>query len=113
MSDAWDIANRDDNATPADADAWNNFTAGLNPVVLEGERMRPPSNPEHERPHSAEDIRMRSRHHQVVTAFYIRKEGHVIGPFTPLQELEARLVRDREEQIAAYGRRKQHAACGS
>jgi hypothetical protein len=91
-------------------DAWNNFIASLNPQALEQERMRPPADTELERPGSAEDTRMRSRHQQVVTAFYMAQTGHVTGPLAPIEALEARLTRDREEQIAAYGRRKKHAA---
>ena len=91
-------------------DAWNNFIASLNPAALERERMRPPADTEIERPGSAEDTRMRSRHNQVVTAFYMHQTGDLTGPFAPLEALEARLIRDREEQIAAYSRRKQHAA---
>ena len=89
-------------------DAWDTFIAALNPAEVERERYRPPTH--HERPHSPEDVRMRSRHHQVVTAFYIAKSGHVVGPFAPLEQLEARLLRDREAQIAAYAARKAAAA---
>ena len=91
-------------------DAWNNFIASINPVTIERERMRPPADTELERPGSAEDTRMRSRHQHVVTAFYLAQTGHVTGPFAPIEALEARLTRYREEQISAYGRRKKHAA---
>lgn len=87
-------------------DAWDTFVASLKPATLEHERMRPPTNPERERPGSAEDNRMRSRHQQVVTAFYASQSGHITGPLAPLEALEARLIRDREEQIAAYAKRK-------
>jgi len=83
-------------------DAWDTFIASLNPSTLENERMRPPLHPELERPGGAEDNRMRSRHQEVVAAFYIRQTGHLRGPLAPLEALEARLERDREAQIAAY-----------
>ncbi|WP_152970139.1 hypothetical protein [Frigoribacterium sp. RIT-PI-h] len=87
-------------------DAWDTFVASLNPQALEQERMRPPTNPELERPGGAEDNRMRSRHQQVVTVFYASLSGHITGLLAPLEALEARLIRDREEQIAAYAKRK-------
>jgi len=106
--DACHIEDRDDTSSQPEEETWDAFIAALNPATLERERYRPPA--EHERPHSAEDVRMRSRHHQVVTAFYIAKAGHVVGPFAPLEQLEARLTRDREAQIAAYAARKKAAA---
>lgn len=106
--DAWRVEDRDDTSSQAEDDTWDAFIAAINPADVERERYRPPT--EHERPHSPEDIRMRSRHHQVVTAFYIAKAGHVVGPFAPLEALEARLHRDREAQIAAYAARKKAAA---
>jgi hypothetical protein len=106
MDDRWRIEDRDDTVTQPDADSWNNFIASLNPQALEQERVRPPADTEIERPGSAEDTRMRSRHNQVVTAFYTRQTGHVTGPLAPIEALELRLERD----IAAYTRRKKHAA---
>jgi hypothetical protein len=91
-------------------DAWDAFIASLNPATVEQERMRPPTHPELERPGSAEDNRMRSRHQEVVAAFYTRQTGHLRGPMAPLEALEARLERDREAQIAAYAARKRKAA---
>jgi hypothetical protein len=83
-------------------DAWDTFVASLNPDILEQERMRPPLHPELERPGGAEDNRMRSRHNEVVAAYYMQQTGILTGPFAPLEALEARLVRDREAQIRAY-----------
>jgi hypothetical protein len=91
-------------------DAWDAFIASLNPATPEQERMRPPTQPELERPGGAEDNRMRSRHNEVVAAFYTRQTGHLRGPLAPLEALEARLERDREAQIAAYAARKRKAA---
>jgi len=91
-------------------DAWDAFIASLNPATLEQERMRPPLHPELERPGGAEDNRMRSRHQEVVAAFYASQSGHITGPFAPIEALEARLIRDREAQIAAYAERKRKAA---
>jgi hypothetical protein len=91
-------------------DAWDTFVASLNPDDLELERMRPPTHPELERPGGAEDNRMRSRHNEVVAAYYMRQTGILVGPLAPLEALEARLVRDREAQIAAYAARKRKAA---
>lgn len=91
-------------------DAWETFIASLNPQALEQERMRPPEHPELERPGGAEDNRMRSRHNEVVAAFYASQTGHVTGPLGPIEALEARLIRDREAQIAAYAERKRKAA---
>jgi hypothetical protein len=91
-------------------DAWDTFIASLNPATLEQERMRPPLHPELERPGGAEDNRMRSRHNEVVAAYYMQQTGNLTGPFAPLEALEARLERDREAQIAAYAARKKAAA---
>lgn len=91
-------------------DAWETFIASLNPATLERERMRPPEHPELERPGGAEDNRMRSRHQEVVTAYYTRQTGHLRGPLAPIEALEARLERDRDAQIAAYAARKRKAA---
>ena len=91
-------------------DAWDTFIASLNPATLEQERMRPPLHPELERPGGAEDNRMRSRHNEVVAAFYASQSGHITGPLAPIEALEARLIRDREAQIAAYAARKKAAA---
>jgi hypothetical protein len=91
-------------------DAWDAFIASLNPATLEQERMRPPDDPELERPGGAEDNRMRSRHNAVVAAYYMQQTGNLTGPFAPLEALERRLQRDREAQIAAYAARKRKAA---
>ena len=91
-------------------DAWDAFVASLNPATLEQERMRPPLHPELERPGGAEDNRMRSRHNEVVAAYYMRQTGHLRGPLAPLEALEARLERDREAQIKAYAMRHKRKA---
>lgn len=43
-------------------DAWANFIASIDPVALEGERMRVISELEHERPGSRQDHEMRHAH---------------------------------------------------
>jgi len=91
-------------------DAWDTFIASLNPATLEYERMRPPSDTELERPGSAEDNRMRSRHNEVVAAYYMQQAGILTGPFAPLEALEHRLQRDREAQIKAYKMRHKRKA---
>lgn len=82
-----------------DNDAWRNFVATLNPDRLERERMRPPTNPEHERPGSADDNNMRSRHHNVVAVFYAHPTTH-----------QDRLAQQREADIKAYARRQNRKA---
>jgi hypothetical protein len=91
-------------------DAWDTFIASLNPFTIEQERIRPPLDPELERPGGAEDNRMRSRHNEVVAAYYMQQTGDLTGPFAPLEALEARLERDREAQIKAYAMRHKRKA---
>jgi hypothetical protein len=82
-------------------DAWANFIAGLNPITIEHERMRPPDNPEHERPGSTDDKHMRSRHTNVVAVFYAHP---------PATTYEDRIAQQREADIRAYARRHNRKA---
>jgi hypothetical protein len=82
-------------------DAWDTFIASLNPDHLEHERMRPPDNPEHERPGGADDKTMRSRHTNVVAVFYAHP---------PTTTYEDRIKQQREADITAYARRHNRKA---